>query len=225
MKAAIQLLILVVAFSPLTFGKQYLPYAPELSSLHDTVPRSAGNITSTVFMLRSDFSSPLYDLFAIHERAIQVCDKDTKLDGCDVRLKNNYSYTTLSNKLVETLKHLCSSKIRTDFYVKIDDDLIMPQSTLDNILEKMSTTKCQVGGGIAVDYPYYWPVGQLYVFKRKMMDDICAKLPEFKVELTSEDITIGSIWNSTNTEMFCSLDVPKNHWHKSYKDHRVSIQY
>lgn len=225
MKAVIRVLILVATCSSLTLGKQYLSYAPELSNLPDTLPRSSGNMTSTVFMFRSDFSSPLYDLFALHERAIQVCDKDTKLDGCDVRLENNYNYTTLSSKLVETLKHLCSSRTRTDFYVKIDDDLIMPQSTLDNLMEKMSTTKCQVGGGIAVDYPYYWPVGQLYIFKRKMMDDICAKLPGFKVELASEDITIGSMWNSTNTEMFCSLDLPANHWHKSYKDHRVSIQY
>jgi hypothetical protein len=226
MKAYTLLLFFVVTFSAAASAAKLLPYAPELSTLEDTKLRiSSANITSTVFMLRSDSSSPLYDLFALHERAIQFCDKDTKLDGCDVKLKHNYNFSTLSNKLVETLNYLCSSKIKTDFYIKADDDLIMAQSALDMLLEKMATTKCQVGGGIAVDFPYYWPVGQIYIFKREMMEDICTKLPTFKITDSHEDRTIGQIWNSTDIDKFCSLDEPTNHWHKLYRDNRVTIQY
>ncbi|KAJ2546137.1 hypothetical protein EV175_005710, partial [Coemansia sp. RSA 1933] len=201
-----------------------LPYAEELSSLVSTRPVPT-DITTTVFMFRGDFSSPLFDLFALQKRAIKFCDKDAKAEGCGVLLEKSYKWDTLSLKLVDSLKIMCSSMKRTDFYVKIDDDLIMPESKLDEIIRKMATTDCQVAGGIAVDYPFYWPVGQIYIFKRSIFDDICRKLPTATVRHSHEDIAFGGLIDSTNKSMFCSLDKPKNHWHKHYSDHRVKIDY
>ncbi|KAJ2400527.1 hypothetical protein GGI23_001983 [Coemansia sp. RSA 2559] len=114
---------------------------------------------------------------------------------------------------------------KTDFYVKIDDDLIMSESKLDEILKVMAATDCQVAGGIALDYGFYWPLGQVYIFKRTIMEMICPQLPVTNVFHSSEDITFGSLLNSTDKSMFCGLNKPKNHWHKDYKDQRVEIKY
>ncbi|KAJ2389913.1 hypothetical protein GGI23_005733 [Coemansia sp. RSA 2559] len=204
--------------------KPPLPYAAELSSLNSAhaVPE---HITTTIFMFRGDFSSPLFDLFTLQKRAIKFCDNDTKAEGCDIHLARSYKWETLSSKLVDSLETMCKSMKRTDFYVKIDDDLIMSESKLEEVIRKMATTDCQVAGGIAVDYPFYWPVGQIYIFKRAIFDAICRKLPTPAKLYSSEDITFGMLLNSTNTNMFCSLDEPKNHWHKHYSDQRVKIDY
>ncbi|KAJ1991559.1 hypothetical protein GGI04_005962, partial [Coemansia thaxteri] len=186
------------------------------------------HITTTIFMFRGDFSSPIHDLFVLHKRALKICDKSTKAGGCDVKLANNYKWGTLSNKLVDTLHMFCSysDDKKTDFYVKIDDDLIMSESRLEGIIRKMAATRCQVAGGIALDYPFYWAVGQIYIFKRSAFDSLCTNLPAFKiVRPDAEDVTFGAILNSTNTNAFCSLDHPENHWHINYEDKRVEIRY
>ncbi|KAJ1663250.1 hypothetical protein EV178_005140 [Coemansia sp. RSA 1646] len=204
--------------------KQILPYVKQLSKLKPTHPAPA-DITTTIFMFRGDFSSPLFDLFTLQKRATKFCDKDTKAEGCDVRLKESYKWGTLSSKLVDSLDVMCNSMKRTDFYVKIDDDLIMSESRLDEIIRTMASTDCQVAGGIAVDYRFYWAVGQIYVFKRAILDDICQKLPTATKLHAHEDIAFGMLINSTDKSMFCSLDRPTNHWHKNYKDQRVEIHY
>ncbi|KAI9503072.1 hypothetical protein BX070DRAFT_224679 [Coemansia spiralis] len=182
-------------------------------------------ISTTIFMFRGDFSSPLYDLFTLQKRAIKFCDKDTSVAGCDVRLPNNYKWGTLSAKLMDALDVMCKSNAKTDFYVKIDDDLIMSEARLEEIIRKMAATDCQVAGGIARDFPYYWAVGQIYVFKREIFDYVCTQLPP-KFELhSSEDIMFGRLINSTDRSRFCSLDKPQNHWHKKYKDQRLKIEY
>ncbi|KAJ2004566.1 hypothetical protein H4R26_002439 [Coemansia thaxteri] len=204
-----------------------LPYANELSSLQSILPVK-NHITTTVFMFRGDFSSPLHDLFVLHKRAMKICDKDTKADGCDIKMAKNYKWGTLANKLVDTLDMFCnySRDKKTDFYVKIDDDLIMSESELEKSIRKMTSTNCLVAGGIAVDYPFYWPVGQIYIFKRSVFDTICKRIPNYKTQYPDhEDITLGALFNSTVTDEFCSLDRPAGHWHKEYKDQRVKISY
>ncbi|KAJ2209850.1 hypothetical protein EV179_006509, partial [Coemansia sp. RSA 487] len=62
--------------------KQILPYVKQLSKLKPTHPAPA-DITTTIFMFRGDFSSPLFDLFTLQKRATKFCDKDTKAEGCD----------------------------------------------------------------------------------------------------------------------------------------------
>ncbi|KAJ2668328.1 hypothetical protein GGI25_006462, partial [Coemansia spiralis] len=111
--------------------------------------------------------------------------------GCDVKLPNNYKWGNLSYKLLDSLKVMCGSPNKTDFYVKIDDDLIMPESKLEEIIRKMATTECQVAGGIAVDFPFYWAVGQIYIFKRSVFEDICKRLTPKVIHPGSEDITFG----------------------------------
>ncbi|KAJ2210227.1 hypothetical protein EV179_006376 [Coemansia sp. RSA 487] len=201
-----------------------LTHVEELSSLNAVHPVST-DITTTIFMFRGDFSSPLFDLFTLQKRAVKFCDKDTKAEGCDVRLKETYKWGTLSSKLVDSLDVMCNSMKRTDFYVKIDDDLIMSESRLDEIIRTMASTDCQVAGGIAVDYRFYWAVGQIYVFKRAILDDICQKLPTATKLHAHEDIAFGMLINSADKRMFCSLDKPTNHWHKNYNDQRVQIDY
>ncbi|KAJ1791288.1 hypothetical protein LPJ59_005016 [Coemansia sp. RSA 2399] len=176
-------------------------------------------------MFRGDISSPLYDLFALHKRATRYCDNDTTVDGCNVKLPNNYKWGNLSDKLLDALEVMCKEPEKTDFYVKIDDDLIMSESKLDEILKAMATTDCQVAGGIARDFGFYWPVGQIYIFKRAILEKICPQLPVTDVFHSSEDITFGSLLNSTDKSMFCSVVTPTNHWHKNYKDQRVEVKY
>ncbi|KAJ2553451.1 hypothetical protein EV175_002935 [Coemansia sp. RSA 1933] len=183
------------------------------------------NITSTVFMFRGDFSSDLYDLFALHKRAIRYCDNDTTVDGCDVKLPRNYKWGTLSSKLLDSLELMCNEPVKTDFYAKIDDDLIMSESKFEEILRVMAATDCQVTGRIARDFGFYWAVGQIYIFKRAILEQICAKFPITRELHGSEDISFGSFINSTDKSMFCDLDHPRNHWHKDYKDQRVEIKY
>ncbi|KAJ2003824.1 hypothetical protein GGI04_002828, partial [Coemansia thaxteri] len=136
-----------VAHTQLVDGE--LPDVKELSSLESILPVRK-HPTSTLFMFRGDFSSPYYDIFALHKRATRICDKDTKAGGCDIKLAKNYKWGTLAEKLVDTLDLFCkhSDSKKTDFYVKIDDDLIMPESKLDEILAKMASTHCQFAGGI-----------------------------------------------------------------------------
>ncbi|KAJ1662836.1 hypothetical protein EV178_005533 [Coemansia sp. RSA 1646] len=204
--------------------KPLLPRVNELYSLKP-VREASENITSTVFMFRGDFSSPFYDLFSLHKRATRYCDKDTKISGCNVKLLRSYRWGTLSDKLLDVLEHMCKTPKRTDFYVKIDDDLVMSESKLDEVIKVMATTDCQITGGIARDYGFYWPVGQIYIFKRAILEKICPQLPVTNVFHPSEDITFGSLLNTTDRSMFCNLDNPTNHWHKNYNDHRVKIKY
>ncbi|KAJ2856190.1 hypothetical protein GGI22_003893 [Coemansia erecta] len=201
-----------------------LPRVKELYSL-EPVRTAPENITTTVFMFRGDFSSDFYDLFALQKRAIRYCDNDTTVEGCDVKLPRNYKWGTLSYKLLDALEQMCNSPEKTDFYVKIDDDLIMSDSMLDEVIKVMATTNCQVSGSIARDFGFYWPVGQIYIFKRAILEQVCAKLPITRQLHGSEDITFGSFINSTDRTMFCNLENPKNHWHKDYKDQRVEIRY
>ncbi|KAJ2505491.1 hypothetical protein GGI11_006989 [Coemansia sp. RSA 2049] len=201
-----------------------LPYAEELSALAPVRP-APKKVTTTVFMFRGDFSSPLFDLFTLQKRAIKFCDNETKVEGCDVHLEKSYRWGTLSSKLVDSLKVMCNSMKRTDFYVKIDDDLIMSETELERIIRTMGSTDCQVGGGIAVNYPFYWPVGQIYIFKRAVFDDICQKLPHATNLHSHEDIALGMLINSVDQKMFCSLDKPRSHWHKKYRDQRVRVEY
>ncbi|KAJ1737411.1 hypothetical protein LPJ72_000518 [Coemansia sp. Benny D160-2] len=204
--------------------KALLPYVKELYSL-EPVREAPKKITSTLFMFRGDFSSNLYDVFALQKRATRYCDNDTRADGCDVRLPRNYKWGTLSSKLADTLELICKAPEKTDFYVKIDDDLIMSESKFDEVLKIMSTTDCQVAGGIARDYGFYWPLGQMYIFKRAILEQICAKLPVEKLFHPHEDIAFGSFLNSTDKSMFCNLNFPPNHWHRKYKDRRLQIKF
>ncbi|KAJ2004565.1 hypothetical protein GGI02_000898 [Coemansia sp. RSA 2322] len=204
-----------------------LPGVKNLFSLESTIPVK-DRITTTSFMFRGDFSSPIHDLFVLHKRALKICDKDTKADGCDIKLANNYTWFTLGAKLLDTLEILCKvdDDKKTDFYIKYDDDLLMSETKLEEIIRKMASTRCQFAGGIALDFPYYWAVGQIYIFKRSIFDTACRNLPTFAREgLHSEDILMGRLINSTNTNAFCSLESPKNHWHASYNDQRVEIKY
>ncbi|KAJ1765380.1 hypothetical protein LPJ74_006369, partial [Coemansia sp. RSA 1843] len=189
------------------------------------VREASENITSTVFMFRGDFSSDFYDLFSLQKRAVRYCDNDTTISGCDVKLPRNYKWGTLSSKLLDALEVMCKAPKKTDFYVKIDDDLIMSESKLDEVIKRMSTTDCQVSGRIARDFEFYWAVGQIYIFKRAILETICAKLPITRQLHGSEDISFGSFINSTDRSMFCDLDTPRNHWHKDYSDKRIKIEY
>ncbi|CAN6675186.1 hypothetical protein TRVA0_109S00144 [Trichomonascus vanleenenianus] len=182
-------------------------------------------ITSTIFMFRGDFSSNFYDLFSLQKRAIKVCDKNTTIKGCDMRLSNNYKWDTLSNKLIDTLGTLCNRTEKTDFYAKIDDDLIMSESKFDEIIRKMASTNCQVLGVMSLGYPFYWATGQIYIFKRGILDYACKKIPTFEINHSHEDILFGTLLNSTNRDLFCNLDTPYNHWHIDYEDRRVKIHY
>ncbi|KAJ2008336.1 hypothetical protein GGI04_001179 [Coemansia thaxteri] len=143
-----------------------LPGVKNLFSLESTIPVK-DRITTTSFMFRGDFSSPIHDLFVLHKRALKICDKDTKADGCDIKLANNYTWFTLGAKLLDTLEILCKvdDDKKTDFYIKYDDDLLMSETKLEEIIRKMASTRCQFAGGIALDFPYYWAVGQIYIFK------------------------------------------------------------
>ncbi|KAJ2514725.1 hypothetical protein GGI11_000850 [Coemansia sp. RSA 2049] len=205
-------------------NKPHLPHPAELYSLK-RVRKVPEKVTSTIFMFRGDFSSDLYDLFAIQKRATRYCDKDTTVDGCDVKLAKNYKWGTLSEKLFDSLELMCKAPEKTDFYVKIDDDLIMPESKLEDAMRTMAATDCQVAGGIAVDYGFYWAVGQIYIFKRAVLEKICPQLPVTNIFHSSEDISFGSLLNTTDKSMFCNLHKPENHWHKKYKDRRVEIKY
>ncbi|KAJ1767498.1 hypothetical protein IW140_005459 [Coemansia sp. RSA 1813] len=205
-------------------GKPHLPAADELYSLKP-VREASEDITSTVFMFRGDFSSPLYDLFSLHKRATRYCDKDTNADGCDVKLPRNYKWSNLSDKLLDALEHMCKAPEKTDFYVKIDDDLIMSESKLDEVMKVMATTDCQIAGGIARDYGFYWAVGKIYIFKRAILEKICSQVPITNMYFIGEDMTFGSLLNTTDRSMFCNLGRPQNHWHKDYEDHRVTIKY
>ncbi|KAJ2867975.1 hypothetical protein GGI22_000928, partial [Coemansia erecta] len=204
--------------------KPALPFVDELHSL-EPVREAPEKVTSTIFMFRGDFSSSLYDLFVLHKRATRYCDKDTTVDGCDVKLPGSYKWDNLSDKLLDALDIMCKEPEKTDFYIKLDDDLIMSESKLEEILKVMAATDCQVAGGIARDYGFYWPVGQIYIFKRAILEKICPQLPVTNVFHSSEDITFGSLLNSTDKSMFCSLNKPKKHWHKDYSDQRVEIKY
>ncbi|KAJ2564960.1 hypothetical protein IW140_005542 [Coemansia sp. RSA 1813] len=189
------------------------------------VREAPNNITTTVFMFRGDFSSPFYDIFALHKRATRYCDKDTTIDGCDVKLPRNYRWGNLSDKLVDALEHMCKAPEKTDFYVKADDDLIMSDSKLDEVIRVMSTTDCQVAGGIMSSQGFYWPLGQVYIFKREILEQFCQKFPITMKLHSSEDISFGMILNSKDTSRFCNLNTPANHWHINYEDHRVKIKY
>ncbi|KAJ2668124.1 hypothetical protein GGI25_006482, partial [Coemansia spiralis] len=201
-----------------------LPAVKELSSL-DSVYPAKPNISTTVFMFRSDFSSPYHDIFALHERAVKYCDKGTSVGGCDVKLPGNYKYETLSLKLLDTLDVMCRSTERTDYYVKIDDDLIMSNSMLEQIIRKMSTTDCQAAGRIALDYEFYWVEGQMYIFTKSILNRICKNLPDVTDVYPNEDITFGYVLNTTDTNSFCDINVPRHFWHKHYNDQRVEINY
>ncbi|KAI9500810.1 hypothetical protein GGI26_006116 [Coemansia sp. RSA 1358] len=205
-------------------GMHVLGHAKELSSL-DMVHPLKKNISTTLFMFRGDFASPMFDLFVLQKRAKKFCDKSTTVGGCDVRLAHDYKYETLSSKLLDSLDVMCRSAERTDFYAKIDDDLIMSESMFNDVIKKMSTTDCQVAGGIAVDYAFYWAVGQIYIFTRSVFEEVCEKLPHVNTIYPNEDITFGLILNSTDTNRFCSLVRPQSHWHKHYSDQRVDISY
>ncbi|KAJ2006983.1 hypothetical protein GGI04_001695 [Coemansia thaxteri] len=179
-------------------------------------------------MFRGDFSSPYTDIFALHKRATKICDKDTKFSGCDIKLEKNYKWGTLSNKLVDTLSMYCKypEDKKTDFYVKIDDDLIMPESKLEEVLQKMAETPCQYAGGMISHSGFYWALGQMYIIKRSIFDDICKKLPTYKVTRPdAEDITMGHIVDSQDFNAVCELNKPDNHWHIDYEDQRVKINY
>ncbi|KAJ2512503.1 hypothetical protein GGI11_004600 [Coemansia sp. RSA 2049] len=204
-----------------------IPLVPPAEMLYKLKPvrEAAENITSTVFMFRGDFSSDFYDIFTLHKRATRYCDKDTTVDGCDVRLPRNYKWWTLSSKLVDALEVMCKEPEKTDFYVKIDDDLIMSERKLDEVIRRMAATDCQVAGGIAADHGYYWPVGQVYIFTRAILERLCLLYPITRELHSSEDITFGRLLNSSDTSMFCNLDRPRNHWHKDYKDRRVRISH
>ncbi|KAJ2750609.1 hypothetical protein H4S06_004331, partial [Coemansia sp. BCRC 34490] len=131
-----------------------IPLLPHVRNMYSMkrVREAPREITSTVFMLRGDFSSDFYDLFALQKRATRYCDNDTKADGCDVKLPRSYRWGTLSSKLVDALELMCKEPVKTDFYAKIDDDLIMSESKFDDALRVMAETDCQVSGGIARDY-------------------------------------------------------------------------
>ncbi|KAI9503805.1 hypothetical protein GGI25_006492 [Coemansia spiralis] len=205
--------------------KQILPWADNLDTLK-SIHTAPDNISTTVFMFRGDFSSPLYDLFVLHKRAVKFCDKGTAVAGCDVRLPEDYKWGTLSSKLLDALDVMCKSDKKTDFYVKVDDDLIMSEARLEEMIRKMATTDCQVAGGIAVDYQFYWPTGQVYIFKRAVLDEMCAKLSDARGVYSSEDITFGYMLNSTDKGRFCDIEKPVlTHWHKEYKDKRIKIEY
>ncbi|KAJ2656554.1 hypothetical protein IWW48_004972 [Coemansia sp. RSA 1200] len=206
-------------------GMHVLSRARELNSLESThTPRD--NLTTTVFMLYSEISSPLHDLFTLHKRATKYCDADTKVAGvCDVRLPRSYTYAELSLKLLDSLDIMCREPLKTDYYVKIDDDLIMSESMLDRMIRKMATTDCQVAGSIALDYAFYWPEGQIYIFTRCILETACKNMPYIADVYPNEDITFGLLLNSTDTSMFCDNMWPRNHWHKHYSDSRVEINY
>ncbi|KAI9503859.1 hypothetical protein BX070DRAFT_234753 [Coemansia spiralis] len=205
-------------------GKQILPHVDELSTFVSLYPAKP-DISTTIFMFRGDFSSPLYDLFTLQKRAIKFCDKDTSITGCDIKLPNNYKWGTLSSKLLDALDVMCRSPKKTDFYVKIDDDLVMSEFALEQMIRKMATTTCQLAGGIAVDYEFYWAEGQIYIFTRAVFDHVCSVLPHVTDVYPSEDITFGYLLNSTDRSKFCGAYSPTNHWHKEYNDNRVKIEY
>ncbi|KAJ2506948.1 hypothetical protein GGI11_006504 [Coemansia sp. RSA 2049] len=205
-------------------GMHVLSKVKGLSRLEPTyIPRD--DITTTVYMLYSDISSPLYDLFTLHKRATKYCDVDTTAEGCDIRLPRSYTYDELSLKMLDSLDIMCRAPHKTDYYVKIDDDLIMSESMLDKIIRKMATTDCQVTGSIALDYAFYWPEGQMYIFTRNILETACKNMPYITDVYPNEDITFGLLLNSTDPGMFCSNGWPRNHWHKHYSDRRVEINY
>ncbi|KAJ1797878.1 hypothetical protein LPJ59_002855 [Coemansia sp. RSA 2399] len=208
-------------------SEKEIPLLPRVKELYSLKPvrKAPENITTTVFTFRGDFSSDIYDLFALQKRAVRYCDNDTTVDGCDVKLPRHYRWGTLSYKLLDALELMCNSTEKTDFYVKIDDDLIMSDSKLDEVIRVMAATNCQVSGSIARDYGFYWPVGQMYIFKRAILERICAKFPITRQLHGSEDISFGTFIDSRDKKMFCNLDNPTNHWHKDYKDQRVEIRY
>ncbi|KAJ2006255.1 hypothetical protein GGI04_001939 [Coemansia thaxteri] len=204
-----------------------LPIVRQLGDIKPTIPVK-DNITTTIYMYRGDFSSPYHDIFALHMKALKICDKDTKTGGCDVKLKSNYKYGNLSVKTVDTLKMFCqySEDKKTDFYVKVDDDLIMSASKLDEIIRQMAATPCQVAGSIADYSPFYWPGGQIYIYTRAALEIACKRLPTFQIsQYNAEDVTFGGIINSSDPDTVCNLDAPPNHWHINYKDKRVKIHY
>ncbi|KAJ2609721.1 hypothetical protein EV177_004322 [Coemansia sp. RSA 1804] len=204
-----------------------IPLLPHVRNMYSMkrVREAPKEITSTVFMLRGDFSSDFYDLFALQKRATRYCDNDTKADGCDVKLPRSYRWGTLSSKLVDALELMCKEPVKTDFYAKIDDDLIMSESKFDDALRVMAETDCQVSGGIARDYGFYWPLGQIYIFKRAILEKICARFPVTISLPGSEDISFGKLINSTDRDMFCNLHGRDNHWHRQYKDDHLRIKY
>ncbi|KAI9503860.1 hypothetical protein BX070DRAFT_246009 [Coemansia spiralis] len=201
-----------------------LPAVEELFLLDPVYPEKQ-NISTTVFMFRFDSSSPYHDIFALHKRAVKYCDKSTNVDGCDVKLPRNYKYEILSSKLLDALDVMCKSEEKTDYYVKIDDDLIMSDSMLDQIIRKMSTTNCQAAGRIALDYEFYWVEGQIYIFTKAILNRICKNLPDVTDVYPNEDITFGYVLNTTDSSLFCNVRNPQQFWHKHYVDQRVEINY
>ncbi|KAJ2504733.1 hypothetical protein GGI11_007255 [Coemansia sp. RSA 2049] len=89
----------------------------------------------------------------------------------------------------------------------------------------MAATDCQVAGGIIPSRNYYWPLGQVYIFKRAMLEKICQLYPITWSLHSSEDITFGRLLNISDTSMFCNLNKPDNHWHINYKDRRFELNY
>ncbi|KAJ2470183.1 hypothetical protein GGI02_003095 [Coemansia sp. RSA 2322] len=161
-------------------------------------------------------------------QALKICDKDTKTSGCDVKLTNNYKYGNLTLKMVETIKMFCnhSEDKKTDFYVKIDDDLIMSPSKLDEIVRHMAATPCQFAGGFYIHLDFYYPSGQIYIFSRAVLDSVCKKLPTARLfSPWAEDLAFGGLVDSHDTNYTCSIKAPANHWHINYKDKRVKVHY
>ncbi|KAJ2487853.1 hypothetical protein EV174_000284 [Coemansia sp. RSA 2320] len=76
--------------------------------------------------------------------------------------------------MADTLSVFCgySDDKKTDFYVKIDDDLIMSPSELDDIIRHMAATPCQYAGGMYTRDGFYWATGQIYIFTRAVFDEL-----------------------------------------------------
>ncbi|KAJ2384865.1 hypothetical protein GGI23_006837, partial [Coemansia sp. RSA 2559] len=96
----------------------------------------------------------------------------------------------------------------------------MSDSKLDEVIRVMAATDCQVGGGIMAARKFYWPLGQVYIFKRAILEQFCQKFPITRKLHSSEDISFGLILDSSDPNMFCHLNKPANHWHIDYQDQR-----
>ncbi|PVU87820.1 hypothetical protein BB560_006430 [Smittium megazygosporum] len=178
------------------------------------------------YMFRGPFSSKHIDIFANQLNSDIVCDADYKDETCTLNLNSNYNWFSLSTKLRDLLVHYCTKDIENTVFVKMDDDLIVSNGQLNKLIERFSKTDCLLAGDIATDYPFYWGLGKLYLFKSSALLKICnTEVLEEKPFIRNEDIYMGYLLNITDTSKVCGINKFIDYYHKYYSDHRVRISY
>ncbi|PVV03347.1 hypothetical protein BB560_002174 [Smittium megazygosporum] len=178
------------------------------------------------YVFRGPFSSKHTDIFANQLNSDIVCDANYKDETCTINLKSNYDWFSLSTKLRDLLVLYCTKDIEDTVFVKMDDDLIVSNGQLNKLIERFSKSDCLYAGDMATDFPFYWALGKLYLFKSSALLKICnTEVLKEKPFHSSEDIYMGYLLNITDTSKVCGINKFINYYHKHYSDHRVKISY